>query len=65
MLRNIAISTEQSKRESAIAEGYYGIPDAFKFECEKRLPEDMLAAIRRFRKLAGEAGSISYRRAQP
>lgn len=39
---------------SAVAESYYGIPDEFKVECEKRLPDDMLAVVKRFRKLVDE-----------
>lgn len=32
----------------SIAEAYYGVPDALVKECEKRLPEDIVCAIRTF-----------------
>ncbi len=32
----------------SIAEAYYGIPDEFKEECRKRLPDDMLEILDRF-----------------
>lgn len=32
----------------SIAEAFYGVPDALKEECRKRLPEDMLAVLDRF-----------------
>lgn len=32
----------------SIAEAYYGVPDALAKECEKRLPEDIVRAIRTF-----------------
>ncbi len=39
---------------SAVAESYYGVPDDFKNECEKRLPEDMRNVIKKFRELVEE-----------
>ena len=32
----------------SIAEAYYGVPASLKEECRRRLPEDMLAVLRRF-----------------
>ena len=41
-----------------IAEAYYGVPPALAEECDRRLPEEMLAVLRRFRKeTAGQNGS--------
>lgn len=34
----------------SIAEGFYGVPDHLKAECYKRLPDDLLAVLRRFEK---------------
>jgi len=32
----------------SIAEGFYGVPEEYKAECEKRLPADLRAALRQF-----------------
>ena len=32
----------------AIAEGFYGVPDDLKQECRKRLPQELLAVLRKF-----------------
>ena len=36
-----------------MAEAFYGVPDALAAECRKRLPDDMLAVLDRFRKMIG------------
>jgi ADP-ribosylglycohydrolase len=35
----------------AIAEGFYGVPEELKKECQKRLPEQLRGVLRRFRHL--------------
>ena len=41
--RSIAIDNAGS-----IAEAFYGVPEELKAECRKRMPEDLLAVLRRF-----------------
>ena len=44
-----------------IAEAYYGVPPALAEECDRRLPEEMLAVLRRFRnETAGQNGSQDF-----
>lgn len=35
----------------SIAEAFYGVPDAFKAECEKRLPREFLDILRKFKEI--------------
>ena len=42
----------------SIAEAFYGVPDDWKAECEKRLTEDMLAVLRRFTELPAAGQSV-------
>lgn len=43
---------------SSIAEIYYGIPAEIKSECERRLPDDMLSVLKRFREYAVRENDI-------
>ena len=37
-----------------MAESFYDVPDEFKAECEKRLPEEFLQILKNFRKFIGK-----------
>ncbi|MBR3031814.1 MAG: ADP-ribosylglycohydrolase family protein [Clostridiales bacterium] len=41
----------------AMAEAFYGVPRGLKHECRERIPKDMLAVLKRFRKIAREVVS--------
>ena len=41
----------------SIAEAFYGVPRGLKHECRERIPKDMLAVLKRFRKIAREVVS--------
>lgn len=41
----------------SMAEAFYGVPRGLKTECRERIPKDMLAVLKRFRKIAREVAS--------
>ena len=45
----------------AMAEGFYGVPRGLKHECRERIPKDMLAVLKRFRKMAREEADAEER----